>query len=95
MMVPSGFGKEQYDLIVLSEVAYYLSTGDLYELREKVVEHLTADGQLLMVHWTPFVHDYPQTGDEVHEFFLKTEKGLKHLKHQRHGTYRIDLFEKS
>ena len=26
-------------------------------------------GHLLLVHWLPAVHDYPLTGDEVHEFF--------------------------
>ena len=95
MMVPVNFGNGPYDLIVLSEVAYYLSVEDLNILSEKIIAHLSKKGQLLMVHWTPFVHDYPQTGDEVHEFFLQPDKGLKHLKHQRQNTYRIDLFEKS
>lgn len=95
MQVPAEFGNEQYDLIVISEIAYYLNENDLAILRTNIINHLERGGQLIMVHYTPFVHDYPQTGDEVHEYFLNTEKSiLKHLLHQRHDTYRLDVFEK-
>ena len=95
MNVPAEFITAPADLIVLSEVAYYLNNEDLNILREKTLQQLEKGGQLLMVHWTPFVHDYPQTGDRVHEYFLELEnKELKHLLHQRYDTYRLDLFEK-
>lgn len=95
MMIPANFGNEMYDLILLSEVAYYLNDADLAILREKTLAHLKTGGQLLMVHWTPVVHDYPQTGDDVHAYFLVVENTqLKHLLHQRYDTYRLDLFEK-
>ena len=58
---------------------------------------MPSGGQLL-VHWTPPVHDYPLTGDEVHNFFLQktNDNGpLRHLAGQRHETYRLDLFEKN
>ena len=95
MNVPTEFITSLCDLIVLSEVAYYLNNEDLKTLREKTLLQLEKGGQLLMVHWTPFVHDYPQTGDRVNEYFLELEnKDLKHLLHQRYDTYRLDLFEK-
>lgn len=95
MNVPTEFITTPADLIVLSEVAYYLNNDDLKILREKTLQQLEKGGQLLMVHWTPFVHDYPQTGDRVHEYFLEFEnQELKHLLHQRYETYRLDLFEK-
>ena len=95
MNVPTEFITTSADLIVLSEVAYYLNNDDLKILREKILQQLEKGGQLLMVHWTPFVHDYPQTGDRVHEYFLELEnKELKHLLHQRYETYRLDLFER-
>jgi hypothetical protein len=43
------------------------------------------------------VPDYPQTGDEVHAFFLqKAEPGgpLRHLTAERYEKYRLDLLEK-
>ena len=95
MNIPAEFITTPYDLIVLSEVAYYLNDADLQILRKKTLLQLKTGGQLLMVHWTPFVHDYPQTGDRVHEYFLElTSSTLKHLLHQRYQTYRLDLFEK-
>lgn len=95
MNVPTEFINAPADLIVLSEVAYYLNNDDLKTLREKTLQQLEKGGQLLMVHWTPFVHDYPQTGDRVHEYFLELEdQALKLLLHQRYETYRLDLFEK-
>ncbi len=95
MNVPAEFGIGEYDLIVLSEVAYYLNDDDLEILRQKTITHLQKEGQLLMVHWTPFVHDYPQTGDRVHDYFLElTGKELRHLRHEAYDTYRLDLFEK-
>ena len=96
MIIPIEFGTDQYDLIVISEVAYYLNDADLKILRQKTLKHLTVGGQLLMVHWTPPVHDYPQTGDSVHEYFLElNDKTLIHLLHERHATYRLDLFQKN
>ena len=95
MNVPAEFINVPADLIVLSEVAYYLNNEDLKTLREKTLLQLEKGGQLLMVHWTPFVHDYPQTGDRVHDYFLELEpKELTHLLHRRYETYRLDLFEK-
>lgn len=97
MLVPDEFPGQQFDLILLSEVGYYLSKPDLEKLAELMIDHLLPNGQLLLVHWTPFVPDYPQTGDEVHDFFMDLchqKKHLKHLKFQREEKFRLDLFEK-
>lgn len=97
MLVPNYFPNQQFDLILLSEVGYYLSKPDLEKLAELMIAHLLPDGQLLLVHWTPFVPDYPQTGDEVHDYFMNLyhqKKHLKHVKYQREEKFRLDLFEK-
>jgi cyclopropane fatty-acyl-phospholipid synthase-like methyltransferase len=97
MEVPDQFPEQRFDLVVMSEVGYYLAMPDLQRLAEKVVNHMHEGGHLIMVHWTPFVHDYPLTGDEVHEAFLQLSgagKPFKHLKGQRAETYRLDLFQK-
>ncbi|WP_411826179.1 PIG-L family deacetylase [Luteolibacter sp. AS25] len=83
-----------FDLIVISEVAYYLSRADLEILFDRVVESLPAGGEVLMVHWTPFVASYPQTGDEVHDYALG-RLDLKRVGGRRAETYRIDVFEKA
>ena len=98
MRVPEEFPGQQFDLILLSEVGYYWSPTDLARAADLLIAALRPAGQLLLVHWTPPVHDYPLTGDDVHQLFLdKTSPGglFRHLKGQRHETYRLDLFEKS
>lgn len=97
MQVPGEFPEEQFDLILLSEVGYYWSPADLARAADLMLAALPAGGQLLLVHWTPVVPDYPQTGDEVHGFFLqKAEAGgpLAHLHGHRADNYRLDLFAK-
>ena len=51
---------------------------------------------MLLVHWTPFVHDYPLTGDQVHEAFLDRNDGLplRHLGGEQADRYRLDLLER-
>lgn len=86
-----------FDLILLSEVGYYWSPADLATATELLLAALNPGGHLLLVHWTPPVHDYPLTGDEVHEFFLQKAAPagpLRHLLGQRQETYRLDLLEK-
>ncbi len=97
LRIPEEFPAQQFELILLSEVGYYWSPADLARAAGQLVAGLQPGGQLLLVHWTPPVHDYPLTGDEVHEFFLAqaAETGpLRHLIGQRHATYRLDLLEK-
>ena len=97
MSIPGDFPDDAFDLIILSEVGYYLSMPDLERARQLLIDRLNPGGHLLLVHWTPFVHDYPLTGDQVHDFFLqeaRPEGPLNHLTNQRESTYRLDLFEK-
>lgn len=97
MAVPDHFPDGQFDLILISEVGYYLAMPDLERLQKQILAHLETDGQLLLVHWTPEVHDYPLTGDEVHDAFMALSgpgKPLRHLLNQREKTYRLDSFEK-
>lgn len=97
MTVPDHFPDDLFDLILVSEVAYYWSMDDLRKAQQLMVEHLQPGGQLLLVHWTPKVHDYPLTGDEVHDQFLAISRDgqpLRHLYGHRKETYRLDLFER-
>ncbi|WP_238420835.1 class I SAM-dependent methyltransferase [Gordonia sp. 'Campus'] len=60
---PSG----RFDLIVLSEVLYYLDDTDLDELIARLPESLTPTGEVVAVHWRWRVEEYPRTGDDVHD----------------------------
>ena len=97
LRVPEEFPGHPFDLILLSEVGYYWSPADLARAADQIVAGLAPGGQLLLVHWTPPVHDYPLTGDDVHEHFLAqaTATGpLRSISGQRQEQYRLDLLEK-
>lgn len=94
MRVPAEFPASHFDLIIVSEVGYYWSPDDLRQTTDRLLEALQPGGHLLLVHWTQPVHDYPLTGDDVHEFFLQQagpDGPLQHLGGQRHAQYRLDL----
>lgn len=92
--IPSDYPDEEFDLVVMSEVGYYLSMNDLKETKEKIITNLQKDGDLLLIHWLPFVSDYPLTGDEVHELFLEPDTRLKRVYNKREEKYRIDVLRK-
>lgn len=97
LRVPDEFPEGQFDLILVSEVGYYWSPDDLTRAADLLVAALSAGGQLVLVHWTPPVHDYPLTGDAVHEFFLEKagpDGPLQHLRGHRYEKYRLDVLER-
>lgn len=86
----------QFDLIVISEVAYYLSVSDWKTAMKNLYEILLPKGNVILVHWLPEVHDYPQTGDEVHESFeTEMHDKMKKVFSAREENYRIDVWEKT
>jgi len=88
------FPEDTYDLIMLSEVAYYLSPKDWEQVISTIRSRLKKEGAIVLVHWLPEVHDYPQTGDEVHQTFEKLMSGtLTNIFSDRAENYRIDVWE--
>lgn len=57
---------DSFDLLVLSEVLYYLHPALLRRVLDEGVKVLEPGGTLLAVHWRHPVADYPMGGDEVH-----------------------------
>lgn len=95
MQIPFEFPTATFDLILVSEVGYYLAASDWQTAVDKIVTQLAANGNVVLVHWTPFVDDYPQTGDQIHDSFKHlTANSLRHLDEKRAETYRLDVFKK-
>jgi cyclopropane fatty-acyl-phospholipid synthase-like methyltransferase len=95
MNFPQEFADKKFDLILISEVGYYLAPEDWQTAMKKSFAHLHENGQIALVHWLPPVHDYPQTGDEVHDSFAEFANGkLRKINEKREEKYRIDVWEK-
>ena len=92
--IPAEYPDGKFDLIIMSEVGYYLSKEDLAKAKEKIIDSLEKHGDLMLVHWLPIVPDYPLTGDEVHNLFLQPDARLQHLFGKREEKYRLDVLRK-
>jgi SAM-dependent methyltransferase len=85
-----------FDLVLLSEVAYYWSWRDLRWVHDRIVEQLRPGGHLVLVHWAPPGPGKPLTGIEVHGAFMEwASPAMHHLFGRHEGPYWIDLFERT
>ena len=84
---------ETFDLVVISEVGYYLTFEKLIEAMLQVVEHLEPGGTLLCAHWRHVVPEYPQNGDAVHSAVRQTP-GLAQFASYQDEDVLIDVFVK-
>lgn len=64
--LPSEWPKARFDLIILSEIGYYLHDESFGRTIDGAMESLDAGGTLLPSHWRHPEGDYVRTGDEVH-----------------------------
>ncbi len=84
--LPADWPPGSFDLIVFSEVGYWLSRDDLNRTVACIVSALEPGGDLVAVHWRPPGKVYELTGDVVHDV-LRTQTGLHVL-----GSYVEDAF---
>lgn len=89
--LPRDFPDGRYDLIVLSEVLYYLSRPDLAALAERCLAALEPDGQMVLCHWLGET-DYPLRGDEAADLFIAAAAPRwRTSAARRESQYRLDL----
>lgn len=64
--LPDDWPAEDFDLIVFSEVGYYLDGSDLDRLLDRMRRSLTPAGVLVACHWRAAIPGCTLTGDAVH-----------------------------
>jgi len=91
MRIPDQWPRGRFDLMLFSEVLYYLSPADIRRTAVRAIGSLDPGGRAMLVHWTGET-DYPCTGDEAAELFIATADPALHVVgHQRRPEYRLDL----
>jgi SAM-dependent methyltransferase len=80
-----------FDLIVISEFAYYLDAVDLDTLAVCIAESLTVDGTLLACHWRRPFDEAFESADAAHSLF-DTRCGLTRLAHHDEADLLIDVW---
>lgn len=91
--VPENWPDGTFDLLIFSEVLYYLSPDDL-EVVAKLVSRSAAPGaHVLLVHWTGET-DYPMSGDDATERFISAlAPSLNTLREEATDAYRLAVLE--
>ncbi|MEN3223320.1 SAM-dependent methyltransferase [Mycolicibacterium porcinum] len=81
-----------FDLLVLSEVAYYLEEELLAETLRRGCLRLTRGATVIAAHWRHVVADYPLTGDQANRVIAATP-GLTSLGGYRDRDVVIEVFD--
>lgn len=94
MAFPGTAPHGQFDLVVLSEVAYYWDDADLQRASAWLRSHLLPGGDILLVHFTGET-DYPQSGDDaVAKLFAPLTQAMMVVETRRMPRYRLDLWRR-
>ena len=80
-----------WELVVASEVLYYLDAPALERTLDAVEAALVPGGTLLAVHWTRPTRTHPLQGDAVHDT-LVGRPALQRTRAECHADYRLDRF---
>jgi 2-polyprenyl-3-methyl-5-hydroxy-6-metoxy-1,4-benzoquinol methylase len=89
-MVPNAFPAGAFDLIIFSEVLYYLQPADLERVADRCADALTPDGEVVLCHWLGET-DYPLSGLQASTLFA--DRMLRRLPAHailHEGAYRLD-----
>jgi cyclopropane fatty-acyl-phospholipid synthase-like methyltransferase len=94
MQVPGDWPDQAFDLIVLSELLYFLAPGDIAAVADRASASLEATGLVLLVNWRGRSDD-PCAGEEAAQIFIdRTQHWLAPRLHRRTEAYRLDLLQR-
>jgi SAM-dependent methyltransferase len=89
--VPEDWPQETFDLIVISELGYFLTSHALDTFISKTRVSLRPGGTVLACHWRRRSDDCEFNGDDVHQR-LATGLKLPHLSQLLEDDFRIDVW---
>jgi 2-polyprenyl-3-methyl-5-hydroxy-6-metoxy-1,4-benzoquinol methylase len=95
MQVPTEWPADKFDLIVFSEVLYFLSPADIDHCVRHVTDSLLPQGTVVLVNWLGHTDD-PTPGNAAPDRFIATAQGaLRMVRQVPDERYRLDLLIKS
>ncbi|WP_348787688.1 PIG-L family deacetylase [Leifsonia sp. NPDC080035] len=81
MRVPAQWPPGRFDLVVVSELAYYLARDQWAECIERIVGALAPGGEVVLCHWTGSADDFAQSGAEAHAAFAGLSGLQRRVRH--------------
>jgi SAM-dependent methyltransferase len=89
--LPQQWPDGRFDLIVISELGYYLSLDDLQQWIERALGCLTSDGQILACHWRAAIDGCPMDAEQVHQL-LQQQLGMHRLVQHHDTDFLLDIW---
>jgi cyclopropane fatty-acyl-phospholipid synthase-like methyltransferase len=94
MFVPDEWPDGAFELILLSEIIYYLSREDVGRLAGRVMHCLPRGGSVILVHWTGPTN-YPLSGDEAAVLFVEqVGSACVVARADRYRQFRLDVLSR-
>jgi SAM-dependent methyltransferase len=91
--IPDDIPELDYDLVVASEILYYLEEDCLARTLAVIRARLVPGGRLVAVHWRPAGPERPFTGGEVHSR-LRDDPWLRSVRAEQAPGYLLDVLER-
>lgn len=90
--IPESWPDEIFDLVVLSEIAYYFDPPTLREVLLHIERTTEPGAHVVATHWRGLT-DYPLSGDGAHEI-INANANLRRRVHHVESEFVIDLWER-
>jgi LmbE family N-acetylglucosaminyl deacetylase/SAM-dependent methyltransferase len=91
MRVPGEWPEGAFDLVVVSEIAYYLAADQWEDTIDRILGSLTEGGQVVLCHWTGRADDFAQSGWDAHVAFAN-RAGLRVLVQHHDEEFLLEVF---
>lgn len=91
--IPQDLPEGLFDLVVASEVLYYLDPGALPQTLAALHARMLPRARLVCVHWRPAGPERPFTATEVHDA-IGRESWLRGVTAERQPQYLLDVWER-
>jgi trans-aconitate methyltransferase len=92
LAIPERWPEGRFDLVVLSEVAYYLTAEGVAHLLARLDASLAPAGHVVAVHWTGAT-DHPLAGEDLHAR-LDAHAGWSRCAHYRDAAFVLAVYER-
>lgn len=92
--IPAAWPQGTFDLIVLSELMYYLSAADRQSTIDQALASLEPGGHLAAVHWRHSFEAAVCTGDDVHRELMARPGWTVVVQHME-DDFRLEVFERA
>lgn len=87
------FADSSLDLVVISEIGYFLTAEELRELLQSAWASLGTDGQLLLCHWLGPIEGWSLNGQTVHDIARIITQTPPIVQH-RESAFLLEVFER-